>query len=130
MVAVVEKLFIEGGERIWKRRYFDFLCSDPRTGKNDFQFVRSVFSWLHDHEVFAGATRLYLFSDNAGKHFKNKHTYDVIMSYATSWNIRILWIMYAPNHGMSLCDSHGGILGQKVFYFLFIFIIITNCVFY
>ena len=122
MVTVVEKLVEVDGVRRWERRYFDFLCSDFKTGKNDFQFVRSVFHWLHEHNVLQEATELYLFSDNAGKHFKNKHTFDVIMRNAVEWKIRILWIMYAPNHGMSLCDSHGGILGQKVlFIYLFIY---------
>lgn len=36
------------------------------------------------------------------------------MSLAVALKTQITWLMYAPNHGWSLCDSHAGVLNQQV----------------
>ena len=115
LVVIVENLVITNGEREWVQEYFDFLCSDVETGKNDYHFVHAVFEQLKLFGVFKVAKQLYIVSDNAGKHFKNKATFEYIAKCAMELLILIHWLMYAPNHGWSLCDGRrGGLLSQKV----------------
>ena len=115
LVIVVEKLVEVGGERKWERQYYDFLCSDISSGKNDFHYVKAALKWMVEHDLFGEVKQIILFSDNAGKHFKNCNTVEYLMYLAVSLQLRFLWIMYAPNHGWGLCDSHGGILSQMVY---------------
>ena len=95
----------ESREYIWHRHYFDTLADSP-VGKNDFYFVRqSLQTILPMIERFNG---IYLFSDNAGKHFKNRRTMRFMSQFAYMNSFDIHWTMYAPHHGYSLCDAHGG----------------------
>lgn len=98
----------------WRRCYFDFLCSDKFTCKNDFHYVRSTLQWLHENGFFDNCPEIIMSSDNAGKHFKNCYTFEWLVAFSVKIGKDILWIMYSPNHGWGLCDSHGGILSQKV----------------
>jgi hypothetical protein len=96
------------------REYLDFLCSDKATGKNDYHYVHGVFEWLREFGYFVNKVGVYIFSDNAGKHFKNKATFEYIQLLAITVLVWFRWLMYAPHHGWSLCDGCGGLMGQKV----------------
>ena len=80
LVVVIEHWeVVDGGEKVWKRQYLDFFCDNPGSednndsGRNDSHFLRAVFNHLLDQGVLARFTAIHLFSDNAGKHFKNRH---------------------------------------------------------
>ena len=69
------------------------------TGKINYHFVHAVFEWLKLFGFFNAAKLVYIVSDNAGKHFKNKATFEYIVKYAIELLIIIYWLMYALNHG-------------------------------
>jgi len=114
LVVILENLVITDGQREWVREYFDFLCSDKATGKNDYHYVHGVFEWLKQFQFFVSTKQMVIVSDNAGKHFKNKATFEYIEQNAVELQVLIYWLMYAPHHGWSLCDGREGLLSQKV----------------
>ena len=90
------------------------MCSDHQSGKNDFHYVRAALKWLIMHRMLDFKKKIVIISDNTGKHFKNCTIVEYVMYLATSLQILIFWLMYAPNHGWSLYDSHDGILSQII----------------
>ena len=79
LVIVVENLVVIGEERKWEQQYYDFLCSNVCSGKNDFHYVQATMKWMVEHKLFDGVKQVVLFSDNAGKHFKNCITVEYLM---------------------------------------------------
>jgi len=120
---VIERYNEETGEmeQVIIRTYFDILAdgseNDDNYGKNDFYFVQSGFFRLYEEikEDLKKIDTLFMVSDNAGKHFKNRRT---IKWFSVIWQqllkILIIWILYAEFHGYSLNDSHGGIVTQII----------------
>ena len=86
LVIVVEKLVEVGGERKWEHQYYDFLCSDISSGKNNFHYVKTALKWMVEHDLFGEVKQIILFSDNTGKDFKNYRTVEYLMYLAVSLN--------------------------------------------
>jgi hypothetical protein len=57
---------------VLETRYYDFVCDDLETRKNDYHFVRAAWIKLVGLLVFDGIHRIRLFSDGASKHFKQR----------------------------------------------------------
>lgn len=95
----------------WNRKYYDFLCDDE-TKKNDSKYVRAAFNNLFESRELDSFSTIYLFSDGAGKHVKNQYSVKFFAEAAKQHNVSITWIIFAANHGWSICDSHAGILNQ------------------
>ena len=83
------------------------------SAKNDYHFVHAAFEWLRKFGYFNNKTGVYIFSDNGGKHFKNKTTFAYVESLAVQLVLWFRWLIYAPHHGWNLCDGRGGLLSQK-----------------
>ncbi len=102
----------------YTKQYFDFLA-DPSTvatgvdiapGKSssiDFYFVRECLEWIVGNSILESKKRIYLFSDNAGKSFKNRRVMKYLLGLSSSV-VTLYYSMYAANHGSSACDAHGG----------------------
>ena len=79
LVIVIEhwEMDTASSEKVWKRQYLDFFCNNPGSednndsSHNDSHFLCAVFDHLLEQDMLAQFTTIHLFSDNAGKHFKN-----------------------------------------------------------
>ncbi len=85
-----------------RRVYFDFLCGDPDTRKNDFFFVRRVFELflsqiLPDSPIpeLRFIKSIQIWSDGGRKHFKNRFTMTETPSLFRQAGIEISWSFFA-----------------------------------
>lgn len=97
----------------WTTETHDFLCDTVRNGANDSKFTVSSLDILRKHETFKKSKKVVVFSDNSGKHFKNRLVMRKMMDIGMLNQQDIWWLFYAPDHGNSLCDAHFGRLSQK-----------------
>ncbi len=102
-----------------QRLYFDFLCGDAESRKNDFFFVRRVFElFLSDIRTDPALPDLrhiksvQIWSDGGRKHFKNRFTMTDVPSLFRNAGVSLSWSFFAAYHGANLCDSHAGVEGQ------------------
>ncbi len=100
-------------EQEWGKESHDFLCNSVRNGANDSQFTVACMDQLGQLEIVKKSKKIFIFSDNSGKHFKNRFVIAKVMNFANLTKTDILWCFYAPDHGNSLCDGHFGRLSQK-----------------
>lgn len=103
-----------------QRVYFDFLCGNPDSRKNDFFFVRRAFELflneiLKDPPVpeLRHIKSVQIWSDGGRKHFKNRFTMTEVPNLFRRANIQVSWSFFAPYHGANICDSHAGIEAQS-----------------
>ena len=99
----------EGGELA--HEYHDFF-GDPGVA-HDAPFTRWAWEALLTGEVFKGVSKLYITSD-CGSPFKN---YQILFFFSTvcpRFDIQVELHYFAPCHGYSLCDAHGGAL-KRIF---------------
>ena len=61
---------------------------------------------LHDLRLKRVLDRLYIFSDGASKHFKNRKTLAVIRNLARTLRIVIVYYFWCSYHGKGRCDGH------------------------
>ena len=61
---------------------------------------------LYELGVFNGFQRLHIFSDGAGKHFKNSKTLRVVRDLSRRLGVPIMYHFSASYHGKGRCDSH------------------------
>jgi hypothetical protein len=132
LVVCVQRLVWDDktNDFVLETRYYDFVCDDLETRKNDYHFVRAAWIKLVGLLVFDGIHRIRLFSDGASKHFKQRWFAsafdDTALSYGRrftlSWfsafkvnfGIDLEWSFFASNHGHGLADSHAATLKSKV----------------
>jgi hypothetical protein len=97
----------------WKYDYHDFIAQDK--SKNDLKYMRTVFKEIERKKIFEGYTDVYIFSDGAGKHFKTSFTQMCAakLQKALGFTVQLKWVIFAANHGWSICDSHGEVLNQE-----------------
>lgn len=91
----------------------DYISDNLKNGANDSAFTVSCLHQLQSHQKVGNCKRIFIFSDNSGKHFKNRFVMAKMMEFACSAKLDIWWLFYAPDHGNSLCDGHFGRLSQK-----------------
>jgi hypothetical protein len=62
---------------------------------------------LFDSGMLSDFLKLFIFSDNAGKQFKNRTTLRLVAFLLKQHNFtNVEWYMLAENHGWSLCDAY------------------------
>ena len=91
--------------------FHDFFA-DPGVA-HDAPFTRWAWETLLRGDVFKGVTKLYVSTD-CGSPFK---CYQVLFFFSTicpRFNIQVELHFFAPSHGYSLCDAHGGSL-KRIF---------------
>ena len=125
---------MEDGTSCWKKKILDFLCDDETEGKNDSLFTILSLRMLWELGELNNLEHIYFFSDNAGnlpknnssflfilihfvnsfkvKHFRNQYVILEMHELKVKTAAEIDWLMYAPLHGNSLCDAHGGNLSS------------------
>ena len=84
-------------------QYFDFF-SDAE--KNMSPYVDHCFNRLYAKGVFRGIKKLHIFSDGAGKHFKNRFTLRIVRDLSRKLGIPIIYWFWASYHGKGRCDGH------------------------
>lgn len=97
----------------WDTEYFDYISDSVKNGTNDSKFTGSCLDLLQSKDKIRNASKIYIFSDNSGKHFKNRLVMSKMMDFVMKLNKDVRWLFYAPDHGNSLCDAHFGRLSQK-----------------
>lgn len=97
----------------WHREYVDYLSDNIKNGANDSAFTVSCLHEVAVHPKVVAAKKIFIFSDNSGKHFKNRLVVAKMMDFAGVTKADVWWLFYAPDHGNSLCDGHFGRLSQK-----------------
>jgi len=125
---------MEDGTSCWKKKILDFLCDDETEGKNDSLFTILSLRMLWELGELNNLEHIYFFSDNAGNlpknnssflfilihfvnsfkvnHFRNQYVIREMHELEVKKAAEIDWLMYAPLHGNSLCDAHGGNLSS------------------
>jgi hypothetical protein len=86
------------------REYLDIVSDSQKT---NFAFVHQGFKQLFDSGMLSDFSKLFIFSDNAGKQFKNRRTLRLVSLLLRQHNFtNVEWHMFAENHGWSLCDAY------------------------
>jgi hypothetical protein len=85
------------------RQYIN-VVSD--TQKTNFAFVYQGFVQPFQSGSLDNFSKLFIFSDNAGKQFKNRRTLRLISLLLQQYHFNESeWHMFASNHGWSLCGA-------------------------
>lgn len=97
--------------------YYDFICNDPITKKNDYYFVRQ--SWdimLNQLKIFDKYNQaLSIWSDGATKHFKQKYLWKYLAEIKEDHNKnRMEYNFFAPYHGHNRCDSQKPRINREI----------------
>ena len=92
-------------DEVLSHEFHDFFA-DPGV-KHDSPFSRWAIETLFRTGVFRGVRRLYISTD-CGSTFKNYNLVYFLSSLGPRFNVQVECHFFAPSHGFSLCDAHGG----------------------
>ena len=86
-----------------EHRYYE--CFSDKE-KNMTPYVEHCLQDLQLKGVFRSLQKLYIFSDGASKHFKDKKTLAVVRNLARALGIVIVYYFWCSYHGKGRCDGH------------------------
>ncbi|EFC48666.1 hypothetical protein NAEGRDRAFT_78435 [Naegleria gruberi] len=105
IVVVIRKL---GDE--FEYYYIDILNDNHNS---DHHYVRESWEYLlSNEEIFAGKSKLFLFSDGGPAHYKTCKTVVMVGEMSRKFGIPIEYNFFPSHHGKGPCDAHTGV-GKK-----------------